>query len=220
MPNADHPPLTVAEKFHLIEHGLVRHTYRDVPLLCNDFDLYRLYSLIERERPQVVVEVGSYMGGRTLFYADGVQAGLVEMVVSVNLYPSWHYSLFGHPSVAGGKVSLLTGNSVGEALVAEVKRQVADRRCLVVLDSDHRAEHVLRELQLYSPLCQPGDYLIVEDGHVNLVLPGFGPGPLEATEQFLTACGGQELFEVDTAIEAMGGPYSHAPRGWLRRRAA
>ena len=34
---------------------------------------------------------------------------------------------------------------------------------MVVLDSDHSRKHVLRELQLYSQVVTPGQYIAVED---------------------------------------------------------
>jgi cephalosporin hydroxylase len=37
---------------------------------------------------------------------------------------------------------------------------------LVVLDSDHSAEHVRNELELYAPLLRVGDWLVVEDTNI------------------------------------------------------
>ena len=58
---------------------------------------------------------------------------------------------------------------------------------MVDLDADHRAHHVLEELQVYSPLVSPGCYLVVEDGFLGgrPVRPDAVPGPSEALEAWL-----------------------------------
>ena len=88
---------------------------------------------------------------------------------------------------------------------------------MVVLDSDHSQENVLRELEVYAPLVTPGQYLVVEDTNVNghPVLPEHGPGPYEAVQQFLA---GTSDFEFDPQCERF--LFTQNPGGWLRRRSA
>jgi cephalosporin hydroxylase len=86
---------------------------------------------------------------------------------------------------------------------------------LVILDSDHTRDHVLKELQAYSSLVTSGSYLIVEDTNINghPVLPDFGPGPMEALDTFLE---GDGAFSVDADREKLMLTFN--PRGYLRRR--
>jgi cephalosporin hydroxylase len=85
----------------------------------------------------------------------------------------------------------------------------------VVLDSDHSAEHVGRELELYAPLVPVGGYLHVQDGWVDDL--GFarraGPGPAAAVQRFLA---NHAEFVRDLDVE---GRYviTANPYGWLRR---
>lgn len=94
-------------------------------------------------------------------------------------------------------ITYVTGSSTDAATVDKVKAMIRpNERVMVILDSDHRAPHVLRELQIYADLVSPGCYLIVEDGNINgnPVFPQHGPGPLEAVREFLTT---EERFVVD-----------------------
>jgi cephalosporin hydroxylase len=86
------------------------------------------------------------------------------------------------------RLSYLTGSSVSAEVVASVKARAKDaKQVLVILDSDHTMPHVLAELRAYAPLVRIGGYLIVEDTIVNghPLRADFGPGPMEALEQFL-----------------------------------
>ena len=47
--------------------------------------------------------------------------------------------------------------------IREVKRRVAGKKVVVMLDSLHTEEHVLAELRAYAPLVDVGSYVIVQD---------------------------------------------------------
>jgi cephalosporin hydroxylase len=73
---------------------------------------------------------------------------------------------------------------------------------------------VLAELRAYADLVSPGSYLIVQDTNVNghPVLPGFGPGPMEAVREFLAA---DDRFEIDRDQERL--LFTMHPGGYLKR---
>jgi cephalosporin hydroxylase len=89
---------------------------------------------------------------------------------------------------------------------------------MLILDSDHRRDHVRRELDVYHRLVTPGSYILVQDGVID-VLPMFArgrPGPLPAVEAFLRD---HQQFELDRP-RCERFLITHHPKGWLRRRSA
>src|SRR5829696_3632865 len=64
------------------------------------------------------------------------------------------------------------------------------------------------------PLVTPGSYLVVEDTNVNghPVYEAFGPGPMEAVQDFLKE---RDDFEVDRSREKF--LFTFNPGGWLRK---
>jgi cephalosporin hydroxylase len=113
-----------------------------------------------------------------------------------------------------GRVNYLLGSSTDTRLVERVQGLIPpEAAVMVILDSDHAKEHVLRELQLYGELVTPGNYLVVEDTNVNghPVRPDFGPGPMEAIEDFLAAT---DRFDVDSDREKFFMTFN--PAGYLR----
>ena len=76
-------------------------------------------------------------------------------------------------------------------------------------------DHVLAEMWIYGELVTSGGYLIVEDTNINghPVLPGIGPGPMEAVEQFLLE---NENFIADASREKF--MMTQNPHGYLRKR--
>lgn len=187
--------------------------YRGVRILKNPLDLWNYQEIFQQHAIEWVVETGTRHGGSALYFADLLAARRSPgRVISVDVD---HLSLQvgEHP-----KLALLQGDSAAPALVAEVKRLLPAPRgaMFLILDSDHRMQHVARELNAYVPLMQSGDYLVVEDTCVNgnPVRPDFGPGPMEAINEFVRANPG--LLRADVEREEKFG-CTFAPKGHFIR---
>ena len=191
-----------------------RVSYRGVRTLKNPLDMWNYQEIIAEHGIEWVLETGTRHGGSALFFADLLAArGAAGLVISVDVD---HASLQISPHP---KIKLLKGDSAAPQVLKEVQTLLAERRApmFVILDSDHRKAHVLRELHGYVPLMRPGDYLVVEDSCVNghPVRPDFGPGPMEAIDEFLDLSPG--LLVPDEGRETKFG-CTFAPRGYFRKK--
>ncbi len=181
--------------------------WRGVPAAKCPTDLWIYQELLTELRPDVLVETGSHAGGSALFFADVM--GLIGhgRVVSVD------HRAADRPEHE--RITWLTGPSTAPGTVEAVRGQLEGaERVLVVLDSDHTAEHVLEELRAYAPFVTLGSFVVVEDTAFDgwPVWPEHGPGPATAVVRFLSET---SAFEVDDR----GGQHllTLAPGGFLRR---
>ena len=163
--------------------------YRGVRTLKFPSDMWNYQELMFENDIHWVLETGTRHGGSALFFADLLAAGALEGgVVSVDItHEALHPLATTHP-----RIRLLLGDSADPALIGLIRQLIPQERShglLLILDSDHSAPHVLRELNALVPLLRQGDYVVVEDTIVNghPVRPDFGPGPLEAIEAYLAA---------------------------------
>ena len=126
-----------------------------------------------------------------------------------------------HPSI-----ELLEGSSTGAVARRRLRSLLQNperprdpkSRVFVILDSDHRSQHVFNELELFAEILSPGDYVVVEDGIVNghPVEAGWGDGPYEAIEKFEAIYGKNVFFLHDRDREKKFG-MTVAPNGYLIR---
>lgn len=175
----------------------------------NPLDLWQYQELIHDLRPQLIVETGSFDGGSALFMAhiaDLLDIDLDILTIDID----------GRPRPKHPRITYLEADSADPSTIAKVRRLAAGRRTLVILDSDHTQEHVLREMEGFADIVEPGSYMIVEDTNINghPVLPEFGPGPAEAVERFLAKYDG---WTVDRSQERQLMTFN--PGGSLRRDA-
>jgi len=216
----DQPPLSseeedIVRRFHDLYYNRWQAQDADTinlswfghKLLKDPLDLWIYQELLVRRRPDFVVETGTFCGGSALFFAmlfDHISHGQV-ITVDIEVQPDRPK----HP-----RIRYITASSVDAGAIELVRDLVGRQRAMVVLDSDHSAEHVYAEIEAYNPLVQTGDYLIVEDTNVNghPVLPNFGNGPMEAVDRFLSE---NDEFVIDRRCERF--LMTLNPRGYLRR---
>jgi len=153
--------------FHASPYTWAVATWRGRVLQKAPTDMVVLQELIYATQPDLIIETGTCDGGGALFYADMLRL-MTERggrVITVD-------SAAPRPMTPDPLVSYLCGSSTDPDVVARVREEAATaQRVMVVLDSDHRADHVLRELNLYAPLVSPGQWMIVEDTNLNHEVP-------------------------------------------------
>lgn len=206
----------VINRFHRLyyEDAHQDRTWNDTHFLGvrirkNPLDLWIYQEILFDTRPDLIVETGTLFGGSAYYLArmcDLMDRGSV-ITIDIKERPKRPT----HP-----RITYLTGSSTSDDIVRQVQEKAHGLgSVLVILDSDHRRDHVIEELRLYSPLVSPGSYLIVEDTNVNghPVNPGYGPGPMEAVDSFLSHT---SEFEIDRGREKL--LFTFNPKGFLRRR--
>jgi len=190
-----------------------RQHYRGIRILKVPTDLWNYQEIFSERRIEWVVETGTLHGGSALYFADLLElSGSPGKVITIDASHD-SLQLRGHPRID----FVLADSGAGETAARVARMLPAERGPLfMILDSDHSKAHVLRELAALSPLLRRGDYLVVEDTCVNghPVRPEFGPGPMEALEEFLPSHPG--LFIADGERERKFG-YTAAPSGYLIR---
>lgn len=178
----------VVEQFHKLYYNanVFGKTFVDtfwlgIPLLKCPLDLWVYQEILHELRPDLIIETGTAGGGSALFLATMLDLIGNGKVVTVDIEPN-------DKRPAHKRIQYLLGSSLSGEIADEVRRFAAKaEKVMVILDSDHKKQHVLDELKIYSPLVSRGQYLIVEDSDVNghPVLKDHGPGPMEAIDEFL-----------------------------------
>jgi cephalosporin hydroxylase len=187
-------------------HSLSTNVAVANPVFGTPLDLWVMQEILWETKPDVLIECGSGMGGSALFCVSAWPG----RVISIDTGEQGMTPMVEHP-----RIEFLVGSSLDSALVARVRKQVAGKKVMVFLDSDHAEAHVAAELSTWAPLVSEGCYLVVHDtflgGHPVYDLSD-DPGPMAAVQRFLKE---RSEFTADRHREKFYLTFS--PYGWLRR---
>lgn len=174
-------------------------------------DLWVLQETIFEVKPDLLIECGTYKGGSAWFFGDLFDLMGKGRIITVDIAKLHETS---HP-----RATYLIGDCAAPEMVQKIKaeRDKVTGPVMVLLDSDHSAAHVKKELDAYHSFVTPGSFIHVQDGVID-VQPQFAgarPGPLRAIEAFVAE---HPEFEVDLQ-RSNKFLITHHPKGWLRRKA-
>lgn len=198
-------------------------TWMGRPIIQYPQDMIVMQEIIWQIQPDLIIETGIAHGGSLIFYAS-----LLELIgnqgqvlgIDIEIRPHNRVAIESHPIAK--RIQMIEGSSIDPKIVEQV-REIAQSKSkiLVALDSNHTHDHVLKELELYSPLVSQDSYLVVFDTVVEDMPEQFfkdrpwgqGNNPKTAVKEFLKV---HKQFEIDKLLEAKL-LVSVAPEGYLRR---
>ncbi|WP_320007359.1 cephalosporin hydroxylase family protein [Maridesulfovibrio sp.] len=180
-----------------------------MPVLQQPVDLIAMQELIWNIKPDLIIETGVARGGSVIFYASMLEMMQIEgdvLGIDIDIRAHNFGRIMQHPMKK--RITLLEGSSTSDRIIDKVKAVAENKeRVLVVFDSNHSHEHVLKELELYTPFVSKGSYCVVFDTIVEDLADsndysdrpwGKGNNPKTAVWEFLK---NNSDFVIDTELE-------------------
>ncbi|MCL0062410.1 cephalosporin hydroxylase family protein [Thermodesulfovibrionales bacterium] len=183
-------------------------TWLGRPIIQFPQDIIAMQEIIWQVKPNLIIETGIAHGGSLIFYASMLELlGGNGVVVGIDIDIRQHnrVEIEKHPMFK--RITMIQGSSIDEEVVKQVYELAKGKKqILVTLDSNHTHSHVLRELQLYSPLVTKDSYLVVFDTIIEDMPEDFFPdrpwgkgnNPRTAVWEFLKT---NDRFEIDKEID-------------------
>ena len=205
------------------------------PIIQHPSDVVATQEIIFQTKPTMIIETGIARGGSIIFNAS--QLALLDIekeskfdvlkskrkVIGVDIDIRNHNREAIESDNLSPMISLVEGSSIDDTVIKKVENQIdKDDRVMVILDSDHTHEHVLRELEAYSSFVSEGCFLIVQDTGIEFAPQenfdkkswSKGNSPLTAMDDFLRK---NDKFE---RVENINSKLliTSSPKGYLRRK--
>ncbi|MBL0057109.1 MAG: cephalosporin hydroxylase family protein [Chitinophagaceae bacterium] len=197
-------------------------TWMGRPIIQYPQDMIAMQEIIWELKPDLIIETGIAHGGSIIFYASILELiGKGEVLgIDIDIREHNRKEIENHPM--SKRIHMLQGSAISEEIIEQVKPFAEGKNTVMVcLDSNHTHDHVLAELNLYSPFVTVGSYLvafdtIVEDLPADLYTDrpwSVGDNPKTAVHEFLKNNDGFVINkEIDHKLLV-----SVAPDGYMKR---
>lgn len=173
-------------------------------------DAWIIQEMITSLKPDLIIETGTYRGGSAFYYASICVLIGHGQVLTIDISAK--------ETITHKRITYLNGSSIDNETIRKVKdfiNTIKAKQILVILDALHTADHVKKELEIYSQFVPLGSYIHVQDGNIDelFYLRKGRPGPKAAAKQFLKE---HPEFIRDKETEYRYVMTAH-PYGWLKR---
>ncbi len=193
------------------------------PIIQYPQDMIAMQELIWDIKPDLIIETGIAHGGSLIYYASLLELiGEGEVLgIDIDIRAHNKAEIEKHPMFK--RIKMIEGSAIEQETIDKVAEYTkGKKRILVCLDSNHTHEHVLAELEMYSPFVTKDSYLVVFDtivedlpeGYFSQSRPwGIGNNPKTAVNEFLEK---NKDFSIDESVDNKV-LISVAPSGYLKR---
>ena len=184
-------------------------TWLGRPIIQFPQDIVAMQEIIWNTKPDLIIETGIAHGGSLIFHASmlALNGGDGQVLgIDIDIREHNRVEIESHPMFS--RITMFEGSSIEQEMLDRVKQFAANKeRIMIVLDSNHTHDHVLRELELYASLVTKGCYLVVMDTIIEDMPAGFyhdrpwdiGNNPKTAVWEFLKQ---SDRFVIDRDIQS------------------
>lgn len=197
------------------------------PIIQIPEDIVRMQEVIYALKPSVIIETGVAHGGSLM-----LSAGLCKIIgrgrvigIDIEIKPHNRQAIENHP--LSSFITLIEGSSTSDDVLRETREHITtEDTVMVILDSCHSAEHVIKELNTYAQFVTLGSYIVATDGSMmNLHdVPRADPNwitdnPVTAINEFLASNSDFRLVEPPILFNesTLDFKITHWPQAWLQR---
>ena len=177
------------------------------PIIQFPQDMVAVQELIWKIKPDFIIESGIARGGSLIFYASILELLNHGKIIGIDIDIRKHNRIEIENHTLFKRIKLIEGSSIDDSVIHKIKKIIKDKKkIMILLDSHHTEQHVLEELEKYSPFVRSGSYIVVFDTiiedmkkHHSKNRPwNHGNNPKTAVSKFLKK---NKRFKIDKEIQ-------------------
>ena len=188
--------------------------FKGIPIIQYPQDISALSEITWKIKPDLIIDVGIAHGGSLLLNAANLdlinQSEKIKkkrMVLGIDIFLKKKNKKKIVKDSLYKYIKIIEGSSVSEETKIKVLKYTQNKKkILVILDSNHSHDHVLKELEFYSKFVSKGSYCIVYDTIIEIMPKNFyknrnwdkGDNPYTAVKSFLKK---NKNFSIDKNIQ-------------------